>query len=105
AILKSFPLKSDGSIGEGKVLYDATPMVKQGLPGLPDGLKTDTDANLWAAGPGGVLILDQSGTLLGRIDTGTATANCAWGDGGKTLYTTANNMLCRIKTNVQGTGV
>lgn len=104
AILKSFPLKSDGSIGEGKVLYDATPMVKQGLPGLPDGLKTDTEGNLWASGPGGILILDQSGTLLGRIDTGTATANCAWGDDGKTLYITANNMLCRIKTNVKGTG-
>jgi gluconolactonase len=104
AIYMAYPVQRDGSLGKGKLLYDATPMVKQGLPGLPDGLKVDRDGNLWATGPGGVLVLTPAGQLLGRIDTGQATANCAWGDDGSTLYLTADGYLCRIKTNARGAG-
>jgi gluconolactonase len=77
-------------------------MVKQGLPGLPDGLKTDQNGNIWTTGPGGVLIISPDGKLLGRIDTGEATANCGWGDDGSTLYITADMYLCRIKTKAKG---
>lgn len=104
AIVKSYPVKSDGNVGEGKLLYDATPLINQGLPGTLDGLKTDIQGNIWTSGPGGVLILDPTGKLLGRIETGTPTSNCAWGDDGSTLYITANNMLCRVKTKTKGSG-
>ncbi len=104
AIVMAFPVLADGSVGAGKVLFDATPMVKQGLAGLPDGLKTDQQGNLWCTGPGGVLIITPTGQLLGRIDTGEATANCGWGDDGSTLYITADMYLCRIKTKVKGAG-
>lgn len=79
-------------------------MVKQGLPGLPDGLKTDKDGNIWTTGPGGVLVLSPEGKLLGRIDTGRPTANCAWGDDGTVLYITAQSYLCRIQTRTKGAG-
>lgn len=102
AILKSYQVKQDGSVDSGKLFYDATPLVKSGLPGLPDGLKTDIEGNIWTSGPGGILIIDPNGSLLGRLEIGTATSNCAWGDDGTTLYITANNMLCRIKTNIKG---
>ena len=104
AIIMAFPVQADGSVGQGKVFFDATPMVKQGLPGLPDGLKTDQNGNVWSTGPGGVLILNPSGQLLGRIETGEATANCGWGDDGSTLYLTADMYLCRIKTKTKGAG-
>ncbi len=104
AVIMAFPMLSDGTVGPGKVFYDATPMVKQGLPGLPDGLKVDTSGNVWSTGPGGVLIFSPSGKLLGRIDTGEATANCGWGDDGSTLYITADMYLCRIKTKTKGAG-
>ncbi len=104
AVIMAFPMLSDGTVGPGKVFYDATPMVKQGLPGLPDGLKVDISGNVWSTGPGGVLILSPSGKLLGRIDTGEATANCGWGDDGSTLYITADMYLCRIKTKIKGAG-
>ncbi len=35
--------------------------------GLPDGLKLDTEGNLFATGPGGVLILTPHGMHLGTI--------------------------------------
>ncbi len=104
ALWKSFPVKEDGTIGEGTVFHDATEAFKEGLPGLPDGLKLDEQGNLWATGPGGVYIFAPNGKLLGRISTGERTANCAWGNDGTVLYMTADTYLCRIKTKIKGAG-
>jgi len=104
AHIMDYPVQADGTTGPGKILYDATPLVRQGLPGLPDGLKLDRQGNIWTTGPGGVLILNAQGKLLGRIDTGRPTANCAWGEDGTVLYITAQNYLCRIKTRTKGAG-
>lgn len=104
AIWMAFPVKDDGTLGEGKLLYDATAAVKEGLPGLPDGLKIDREGNLWATGPGGVYVLSPEGKLLGRISTGERTANCAWGNDGSVLYLTADTYLCRIQTTTKGAG-
>jgi len=103
-VIMAFPVLSDGSLGKGSLFYDASALFKQGLPGLPDGLRTDKDGNLWATGPGGVLVISPVGKLLGRIDTGQATANCGWGDDGSVLYITADSYLCRIKTKTKGAG-
>ena len=105
AIIMAYSVQSDGSLGKGKVFYDATPVVKEGkLKGLPDGLKLDKKGNLFATGPGGILIISPEAKLLGRIDMNEPTANCAWGDDGSTLYITANMHLCRIKTLTVGVG-
>ncbi|HET8550129.1 MAG TPA: SMP-30/gluconolactonase/LRE family protein [Bryobacteraceae bacterium] len=103
AIWMAFPVKEDGSLGAGKVFRDLTEMVGK-HKGLPDGLKVDQQGNLFATGPGGVHIYAPDGTLLGRIETGEATANCAWGDDGSTLYITADMYLCRIRTTTKGAG-
>jgi gluconolactonase len=105
AVWMAFALKDDGTLGPGRVFYDATPVVKAGkLKGLPDGLKVDHRGNLFAAGPGGVNVFSPDGTLLGRINPGEATANCCFGDDGATLYLTADMYLCRIKTRTKGLG-
>ena len=104
ALWMAFPVHDDGTLGAGRVLYDATRFVGQ-RPGLPDGLAIDVLGNLWATGPGGVLVLSPAGRLLGRLDTGQATANCTFGDDGKTLYITADMHLCRIRTLVSGWSV
>jgi gluconolactonase len=104
AIWKSFPVKEDGTIGDGKLFFDATSMVGK-MKGLPDGLKVDKHGNLWATGPGGVHIFSPEGKPLGRIDTGEATANCAWGGvDGSVLYLTADMYIARIKTSTTGNG-
>ncbi len=105
AIIMAYPVQADGSLGKGKVFYDATPIVKEGkLKGLPDGLKLDKKGNLFATGPGGILIISPEAKLLGRIDNNEPTANCAWGDDGSTLYITSNMHLSRIKTLTVGIG-
>jgi gluconolactonase len=37
------------------------------------------------------------------LKTGQRTANCKFGDDGKTLFICADMYLCRVKTNVTGT--
>lgn len=92
-ILMAFALKEDGSAGEGRVFYDAGQL--KGL-GAPDGMKVDAKGNLFATGPGGVLILDPGGKLLGRVLCTRPTANVAFGEGGKTLFITSKDRILRV---------
>ena len=104
AVWMAYDLAADGSISRGRVLFDATSLAKAGKPGLPDGMKIDAKGNLFAGGPGGILILTPQGKHLGTIATGVPTANCAWGDDGSTLYITANHQLLRIRLTTKGAG-
>jgi gluconolactonase len=103
AIWKAFPVKADGTLGDSRVLFDATPWVKEMRPGAPDGMAVDKQGHIWATGPGGVYCFTPEGKVLGRINTGQRTANCKFGDDGKTLFITADMYICRVKTNVTGT--
>ena len=86
------------------MFFDAQSRKVQGQPGLCDGLKVDRDGNVWATGPGGVMVISPAGKLLGVINTGEPTGNCCWGDDGSTLYITANYFLVRLKTLTKGAG-
>jgi gluconolactonase len=103
-IVYAYPVNDDGSLGSGKIFFDCSVLKAQGLVGAPDGMKVDQKGNLFTTGPKGILVIDPSGKLLGRIETNQPTANCAWGDDGSTLYITANNYLCRIRTKTKGAG-
>jgi len=98
-----FDVKPDGTISEGKVLFDGAEQSK-GRPGVADSLKVDVHGNIFAAAPGGLFVLAPDGTLLGRFDLGTATGNCAWGEDGSTLFITSNSILYRIRLNTKGAG-
>lgn len=101
AIWMSFPVKEDGTLGAGKLFYDATDQV--GVhPGLPDGLSVDKKGNIWASGPGGIYVFNSSGVLLGRLYTGERTSNCCFGEDGSTLFITADSNLVRIRTSTVG---
>jgi gluconolactonase len=101
ATITAFSVLPDGTVGEGRLFFDATPRVA-GNKGLPDGLKVDERGNLWTSGPGGILVISPEGKLLGVLNTGEATANCAWGNDGRTLYITADSKLLRIRTRTRG---
>jgi gluconolactonase len=102
AIWMAFPVKGDGTLGEGKLLHDATKFVGDQHPGLPDGMAVDVRGNIWATGPGGVWIFSPEGRVLGKLLTGQRTSNCAFGEDGQTLFITADSYLLRIRTSVRG---
>jgi gluconolactonase len=103
-IWMAFDVQPDGTLANERIFFDATALVGQGLRGLPDGMKVDQQGNLFATGPGGVLILSPEGKHLGTIETGQATANCAFGDDGSVLYITADMLLARVKLRTRGAG-
>jgi gluconolactonase len=100
-IWKAFPVKADGSLGPSRVFHDAAKLRQEG-DGNPDGMKVDVHGNVFATGPGGVLVLSAEGVLLGRILTGVPTANVAWGEDGSTLFITANHRVLRLRTKTKG---
>lgn len=100
----AYDVQPDGSVKNERVFFDAQPLKEQGGKGLVDGLKVDRSGNVWSSGPGGILVITPAGKLIGRINTGQATANCGWGNDGSVLYITADMFLLRVKTLTKGAG-
>lgn len=101
----AFPVKSDGTVGKGKIFYEASRLQGPDVKGVPDGLTVDAQGNLWASGPGGILVLNPKGELLGQILTGEATSNCTFGGAdGSQLFITADTYVLRVQTKVKGQG-
>jgi len=100
-IWKAYAVHADGSLDKGRVFADSAALYKEG-DGVPDGLKVDVHGNVFATGPGGVLVYSPEGTLLGRVLTGVPTANVAFGEDGSTLFITANHRVLRMRTLTRG---
>ena len=103
-VIMAYDVKPDGTLVGGRVFFNAESLAAPDRKGLPDGLKVDRKGNLFATGPGGVLVISPEGKLLGSILTGEATANCNWGNDGSVLYITADMYLCRLQTKTKGKG-
>ncbi len=103
ATYTAFNVQEDGTIDQGRLLLDVTELKKQ-RPGSPDGMAIDAEGNLWATGPGGVLVITPEGKHLATLRTGERIANCCFGDDGTTLYMTSDMHFCRVKTKAKGLG-
>ena len=105
-IWMSFELNENGLSRKSRLFFDST-SYRAKYPerkGGNDGMKVDQMGNLWATGPGGVLIFDPKGKHLGTILTGQRTANCSFGEDGSTLFITADMYLLRIRTTTKANG-
>lgn len=94
-----YDVAEDGTVGNGRVFFDVT---SEKEDGLPDGMKVDSQGNVYGSGPGGVWVFSAEGKHLGTIKPPETPANCSWGDDGKSLYITARTGLYRIKLAVAG---
>ena len=92
----------EGGVANRRTFFDASSLRAEGRVGLPDGLKVDVHGNLFATGPGGVLVFAPDGTHLGTLQTGQATSNCAFGEDGSTLFITADMYLLRAQLSTAG---
>jgi gluconolactonase len=99
--IRAFDVSSDGSLSNGRVLAEMA--AKPGERGVPDGMKVDSEGNIFCTGPGGVWVLSEAGRLLGRIVMPEVTANLAWGGSDLcTLYLTGSTSLYRLRLSVPG---
>jgi gluconolactonase len=100
-VILRFPVKRDGSIGKSEVFVD----MSAELPGddALDGMKIDTQGNLYVTAPDGVRLYSPAGKHLGTITVPRSVHNLAWGGGdGHTLYLCASDRLYRIDVLVPG---
>ena len=94
-----YDVAQDGSISGGRKFATVSPSKDSGVP---DGMKVDSKGNVYATGPGGILVFSPSGKHLGTIRMPELAANCGWGDDGKTLYITASTSVYRVRLAVAG---
>lgn len=99
-VILRFPVGRDGSIGKSELFVDMTTE----LPGdeALDGMKIDTQGNLYVTAPDGVRLYSRAGTHLGTIVVPRTVHNLAWGGDGHTLYLCASDRLYRIDVLVPG---
>ena len=80
-----------------EIFFDANHLKSRGMP---DGLKVDYFGNVFATGPGGVLVLSPEGDHLGTIRTGEITANVAWGQPQDNNRCNSNTLIMTASTSV-----
>jgi gluconolactonase len=103
AVILAWTVGPEGTLSRRRTFADLTALAAAGLPGLPDGMCVDARGSLWATGPGGVHVFDPAGRELGRVSTGAAVSNCAFGGpDGRTLFMTSTHALAAVRTNVRG---
>jgi len=124
-VIMVFEVSSSGALLNGKTFYDASaaftcnaataavsaeagtessastcdPAADQSV-GVPDGLKVDINGNVLASGPGGVLVLNPQGELIGRLLLPDKVSNVAFGGDGR-LYITASDKVVRLRVRTK----
>jgi gluconolactonase len=93
-----------GRVGAGRRFADV-------LPGGPDGVRCDTEGNLWASagsggdGTDGVVVFAPDATPIGRILLPEGCANlCFGGPAGNRLFMTASRSVYALYVNATGAG-
>ena len=99
--VRAYAVGENGTLSDGRELFRIPSDGTYGT-GVLDGLKVDTEGNLWMSGPGGIFILSPAGKLLGRIQLPSRSTNITFGDDFRSLFIVSNPNIYRIRTRVLG---
>jgi gluconolactonase len=98
-LIKVYDVNRDGTLSKGRLFCR---MVGPET-GVADGMKIDTEGNVYCTGPAGVQVFAPDAKLLGRIKLPGHTTNMGWGDDDwKSLYVTTYSSLFRIRLGIPG---
>jgi gluconolactonase len=98
--IRVYDVSKDGMLSRGKIFGEEPGGQKDGVP---DGMKVDTDGNLYVTGPKGIWVWNAQGKHLGTIVVPEQPANLAWGDNDyRTLYLTATTSVYRLRMKAKG---
>lgn len=98
--IRAFDVKQDGTLANNRVWAETTGTGA----GAPDGMKMDSEGNIYCCGPGGIHVFDPQATCLGVIGMPEHTANFCFGESDfRTLFVTASSSVYRLRVKVPGT--
>jgi gluconolactonase len=94
--IRRFRVQEDGSLAGGDSFHKVA-------PGFADGLRVDSQGNIWSSAADGVHCISPEGELLGRILTPSLVSNLTFGGRNRSrLFLCASHRLMAIYTNVRG---
>ena len=97
--IRVFVVQSDGTIADGRIWAETG----GAEPGVADGMKIDSQGNLYCCGSGGIHVFDSDGRRRDIIRTPEVAANLAWGGVTLTdLFITARTSIYRLRMQVPG---
>lgn len=97
--IRVFDVLEDGTLCGGEVWASTDGP----HPGVADGMKLDSQGNLYSSGSGGIHVFAPDGKPLGVIRTPQVAANFNWGgEDLKDLLITATHSLYRLRVTIPG---
>src|ERR1700730_5579762 len=98
--VRRYDVQPDDTLTNSRMFID---MSSDPAGGITDGMKVDTQGNVYESGPRGIWILSPAGKHLGTILTPEFVANVCFGDrDNKTLYVAARTGVYKIRVNIPG---
>ena len=98
--VRRYAVQPDDTLTDSQMFFD---MSADKTPGISDGMKVDTQGNVWESGPGGIWIFSPDAKHLGTIPSPELVANLCFGDpDSKTLYVAARTSIYKVRVNVPG---
>jgi gluconolactonase len=100
--LRVFDVNNNGTLKNSRIFAQ----LKMDTEGCPDGMKIDSQGNIYCTGAGGIWVFDGLGNHLGMIVIPEIPANLAWGDDDwKSLYITARTSIYKLRVKVAGKAI
>lgn len=94
--IRAFDVSDDGRLVRGRVFCVVD-------NGVPDGLRVDTDGNVWTSAGDGVHCFSPGGDLLGKVRFPGPVANLAFGGRARNrMFVTANRNVFALDVAVNG---
>ncbi len=97
--IRAFDVAPEGTLSNNRVFCD----MSSAEPGVPDGMKVDTEGRVYCTGSGGIWVISPQGDQIGIIRVPEVPRNLAFGGPNlSTMYITAGDSVYSLETKVRG---
>ena len=99
SLIRVYDVEADGALSNGRLFAETG----GDGPGGPDGMKVDSEGNLYCCAAGGLHVFRADGEFLGRIRTPMQVTNFTFGDEDlRGIYLTGITTLYRVRARIPG---
>lgn len=99
--IRAFDVATNGALTNSRIFAD----MSSAEPGMPDGVKVDTQGRVFCAGSGGIWVFDSEGNRLEMIRLPEIPRNMAFGETDhRTLFITGGVSLYSLRVKTPGIG-